>query len=151
MFNDTASATPQAPAAELQALHAIAQVLDLLSDPAATAARVKSLLDAVTEHRTTLDAVKTERADLDTTRQAHLDLMNEERNAHDAKLKGDRIAFDSECAAMRSKLTEAQNAAVAAKAEAVAARDRSIVLNNDLETRLSVIHGAATAPLPARH
>ena len=37
-------------------------------------------------------------------------------------------------AAMRNKLTEAQNAANAAQAQAKAARERSVVLNNDLET-----------------
>jgi chromosome segregation ATPase len=151
MFNDTVSATPQSPAHELQALHAVAQVLDLLSDPAATAARVKSLLDAVAEHRTTLDAAQTASADLDKKRQAHLELMTAERAEHDAKLKNDRLAFDSECAAMRNKLTEAQNAAAAAQAEATAARERSVVLNDNLSARLAILHDAATSPLPARH
>ena len=126
-------------------------MFDLLSDQAATAARVKSLLDAVAEHRTTLDAVKTQGDALDKKRQPHLEKMAEERAEHEAKLKSERIAFENEAAAMRNKLTEAQNAATAAQAEAKAARERSVVLNNDLEIRLSVIHGAATAPLPARH
>jgi hypothetical protein len=151
MLNNLNPTPPQSPASELQALQTIGKVLDLLSDPAATAARVKSLLDGVAEHQTTLGAVQVASAELDQKRQAHLDLMNDERAAHDDKLKSDRAAFDGECAALRSKLTEALNAANAAKAEADTARDRSVVLNNDLETRLSVIHGAATAPLPARH
>ena len=152
MMNDLINAAQsQSHADDLKALRAVAQVFDLLSDQAATAARVKSLLDAVAEHRATLDAVQTESVALDKKRQAHLEKMAEERAEHDAKLKSERMAFDSECAAMRNKLTEAQNAAAAAQAEAKAAHDRSVVLNNDLETRLSVIHGAATAPLPARH
>ena len=147
MTTDTLSPTPPQSYADETALQTIAKLVDLLCDPVAAAARVQQLLNAIAEQRTTLDAVATQTADLDTKRQA----MNDERAAHDAKLTSERRAFDNECAAMRNKLTEAQNAAAAAKAEATAARERSVVLNNDLETRLSVIHGAATAPLPARH
>lgn len=151
MFNGTASAPPQSPAHELQALHAVAQVLDLLSDPAATAARVKSLLDAVAEHQTTLDAVQTESAELDKKRQAHLDLMNDERTAHDEKLKTERQAFDSECGATRDKLATERQAAKEAQTAAETERSRALTLSNDLESRLAMIHGAASAPLPAQH
>ena len=150
MMNDNASLTAPEKA-ELRALDAIAALVTLLSDPVAAGARVKALQDALAEHRTVVEAAQNETAALAVARQRHLDVMADERTAHDAKLKSDRVAYDNECAAMRSQLTAAQEAAKVAKAEADAARDRSTVLNNDLETRLSVIHGAATAPLPARH
>lgn len=148
MTNDPLSPTPpQSHADELTALQTIARLVDLLSDPATAAARVKELLDAIAEHRSVLAAVETQTADLDIKRQA----MNDERHAHDAKLTSERTAFESECAALRTKLTEALNAAAAAQAEATAARERSVVINNDLQSRLEILHTAAAAPLPARH
>ena len=151
MLNDKVSAPPPSPASELQALRAVAQVLDLLSDPVALAARVKELRDAATEHRTSLDAAQAESAALDKKRQAHLGLMTAERTEHDAKLKSERQAFDSECGATRDKLATERQAAKDAQTAAETERNRALTLSNDLESRLAMIQGAASAPLPAQH
>jgi hypothetical protein len=152
MLNDSLKSGPtESPDHDLQALHAVAQVLDLLSDPAALAIRVKELRDAATEYRTTLDAVQAESAALDKKRQAHLDLMNDERTAHEDKLRIDRAAFDNECATTRAKLATEREAAKTAQTAAETERTRALTLSNDLESRLAMIQGAASAPLPAQH
>lgn len=77
--------------------------------------------------------------------------MKDERAALDAELRTKRASFDGECATRERALTDAQNAAKTAQAAAEAERERSLTLNADLEGRLTIIHGAATAPLPARN
>jgi hypothetical protein len=138
------------PAIDLRPLDTIAKMLDLLSDPKATAAHVKALQDAAAEQRTALAAVQTESAALDKKRQAHLALMKDERAAHDAKLKAERAAFETERDDGRRALAVAQEAAKTAQAAAEAERSRSLTLSNDLESRLAMIQGAASAPLPAQ-
>jgi hypothetical protein len=146
MLNDPT--TP--PTVDILSLDAIAKVLDLLSDPKATAVAVKALQDAAAEHRTALEAVRAESVALDQKRLAHLDLMKDERAAHDASLKTERAAWDTERDEGRRTLATAQEAAKTAKEAAEAERTRALTLSNDLESRLSMIHGAANAPLPAR-
>lgn len=150
MLNDSLKSAPPQHADELKALQAFGRILDLLSDPQETKQRVAALTAAATQSSALLEKIKADSDALDKKRAEHLDLMTQERAEHDALLKSSRLAFENEAAAMRNKLTEAQNAATAAQAEAKAARERSVVLNADLESRLSMIHGAATAPLPAQ-
>jgi hypothetical protein len=149
MLNSLATPTPPA-AIDLGSLDAIGKLLDLLSDPKATAANVKALQDAATEHRATLDAVRSESAALDQKRQAHLDLMHDEREAHDLKLKTERAAWETERDEGRRVIAAEREAAKNAQAAAEAERTRALTLSNDLEGRLAMIQGAANAPLPAQ-
>ena len=152
MMNDPVSSVPpQTHADELKALRALGKVLDLLSDPAATTARVKELTDAAAQHSTLLETIKTESAALDQKRQDHLDAMRAEREAHETKLRQDRAAFDAEYNRRNTALREAEQKAQAAQSAADSARQHAVTLSNDLESRLAAIQGAATAPLPARH
>jgi hypothetical protein len=151
MMNDQLSSPPQSRTDELKALQVFARVLDLLSDSAATAARVKELTDAAAQHSTLLESIKTESAELDRRRQAHLDAMVDEREAHESKLRQDRMAFAAECDRRQTALREAEAKAAAAQAAADSAKQHAVTVSNDLEARLSMIHGAASAPLPARH
>jgi hypothetical protein len=149
-MNDNASlASPEK--AELRTLDAIAALVTLLADPVAAGARVKALQDALAEHRTVVEAIQKESAALDNKRQAHLDLMTDERTAHDAKLKADRSSFETEADQARRTLATAQEAAKATREAAEAAHLRSKTLNDDLDSRLSMIAAASSAPLPARH
>lgn len=152
MLNDSLkSAPPQSLDHELQALHAIARVLDLLSDPAATAARVKELRDAATGHRTTLDAVQTESVELDKKRQAHIELMTAERAEHGDKLRTARMAWETERDNATRALAQEREAAKNAQTAAETERNRALTLSADLESRLAMIQGAASASLPAQH
>jgi hypothetical protein len=146
MLNDPT--TP--PAADLASLDAIGKVLDLLADPKATKDRVTALQTANAEHSALLAAIKSESAALDQKRQANLDQMDDERDAHDTKLKSERAAFETERDEGRRVIAAEREAAKTAQAAAEAERIRALTLSNDLESRLSMIQGAASAPLPAQ-
>ena len=62
-----------------------------------------------------------------------------------------RMEFADECDRRQTALHDAEQKAQAAQAAADSARHHAVALSNDLEARLSMIHGAASAPLPARH
>jgi hypothetical protein len=145
------SAPPQAVADELRALHAVAQVLNLLSDPQATKERVAALTEVAADHQKKLDTVAAENAALDAKRRAHLEQLAEERAAHEEKIRTERIAFDNECTRRATALHDAEEKAAAAQAAADTARLHAVAISTDLENRLALIASASTAPLPARH
>lgn len=140
------SSTPP-PADDLASLNALGKLLALLSDPKATAARVKSVTDATAESAALLEKIKTETVTLDKQRQT----MADERAAHEARLRKERAEWEAERAHRSTALREAEEKAAAAQASADAARQRAVALSNDLEQRLALMHAASTAPLPARH
>jgi hypothetical protein len=151
MINDQLSAPLPQSHAELRSLEAIGKLLQLLSDPQASSARVKELQDAATKHRTLLDSIKAESKSLDDKRAQHTAALAAERAAHDEKLRTERIAFDAECARRATVLHEAEEKAAAAQAAADTARLHAVAISTDLENRLALIASASTAPLPARH
>ncbi len=150
MLNDLLKNAPLPPA-DPKSLEFFGRALDLLADPSTTKAVIKNLLDAAEQHRAAVETMRAELAALDAKRQSHLGLMTDERAAHETKIREDRAAFDAECRARTTALTEAEQKAAAAQAAADTARLHAVTLSNDLESRLQILHSAATAPLPARH
>jgi hypothetical protein len=150
MMNNTLKSAPP-PVDDLAPLDLIAKVLDLLSDPSGTAARVKALQEAANETRALLEKTKAASDALDKKRADHLDLMTQERETHQIKLREDRAAFDAEYNRRNTALREAEEKAAAAQAAAESAKQHAVTVSNDLESRLALIHSAAVAALPARH
>jgi hypothetical protein len=150
MLNDTLK-NASLPPAEPTSLELFGKALDLLADPATTKAVIKDLLEAAEKARAATETMRAESAAMDTKRQSHLALFTDERAAHETKLREDRAAFDAECTRRTTALNEAEQKAAAAQASADNARQHAVTLSNDLESRLQILHSAATAPLPARH
>ena len=94
MLNDTLKNAPLPPA-DPKSLEFFGRALDLLADPSTTKAVIKNLLDAAEQHRAALETMRAESAALDAKRQSHLDLMTDERAAHETKIREDRAAFDA--------------------------------------------------------
>jgi hypothetical protein len=143
MLDDNLTAPP---AVDLGALDAFARLLGLLADPTASAARVKALQDAAAEHRTAQAAAQAESAALDDRSYQ----MDNQRKVHESALRDERAAFDNECAERARVLSAAEEKVKTAQAAADAARERAMILSSDLESRLAMIHGAASAPLPVQ-
>jgi hypothetical protein len=150
MMNDTLSSATLA-TADTQSLQAIGRVLDLLADANRVKQTIQALQDASTEAAAQIEKARTESAALDEMRKDHAASMAADRLAFDAELKNRQATFENECGQRRQKLSEAEAAARVAHAAAEEERKRSLTLNTDLESRLSMIQGAATAPLPARN
>jgi hypothetical protein len=150
-MNHPLNSVPKQQHAELQALQVIGKFLDLLADPQASRERLKELRDAATENQTLLATIHSESKALDDKRIEHTAALATEREVHDAKLREQRAAFDAECTRRSTALHDAEQRAEAAHVAANTARQHAVTLSNDLESRLAAIHGAATAPLPARH
>lgn len=141
------TAAPKPADVHVQSLQAIGKMLDLLTDPVATKAAVKSLSDSAVQSNALLETVRAESAAV-AKRKDHVAAVTEERAALDVELKTKRAAFETECAERSKKRTGAETAARSAQAAAQAERERNSALNTDLQRRLGLIYGAATAPSP---
>ena len=149
-MNDTAAPSLPTPA-ELSGLQAIADMLTLLADAKASEARIKTILDASAEAQAHIDTHRAESAALDQKRTDHIETLAAERAAHDEKLKTERAAHETECRNRSAAIADAETKVKIALADAEAARARGLAMNEDLESRLSMIAAASTLPLAAKH
>jgi hypothetical protein len=147
MMNDTLGSPP---ANDLAPLDLIGKALDLIADPKAVSDRVKELQTTIARNSAILASCREESLALDDKLAAHTQQISEERAAHEQAMAADRSAFDIECRTTRAALSDAEARAKAAQEAGDAERARCSALASNLENRIAVIHGAATAPLPAQ-
>ena len=138
------------PDKELAALDLIGKALDLIGDAKAVSARIKELQTATARNSAILESCREESRALDDKLAAHTQRVADERTAHEKRMATERSEFEAECRTARAQLADAEAKAKAAQDAGDAERARCLALASELERRIAVIHGAATAPLPAR-
>ncbi|HZR88403.1 MAG TPA: hypothetical protein VFB02_16465 [Bradyrhizobium sp.] len=118
-------------------------LLNLVSDPKASVARVAELHAAAEKAVEAQALAKAAQAELQAARDAHDRAIKSERDAHDAALRAQRQACDQHCTKamdeVRRAKAEAERLLEQAKTDAATAA----ALRTDLETRLEKIKQAA--------